>query len=256
MAASPLSILRYLLDRVSPHLPYPVTTSLNLLLQLFDALPPAIANLLPLLLAAFAIYTSIISLYSTARYTVRTTWWLVKWATVIAVIAWAFGGGGGGGGKAPSSTNGNGILGTLYDQYTHFSGANGPRSGAGAGLGDFVQQAASSAGFDVNGRAAAQGSQGLGFLQSFIPDSCKGVVNTFSSFLESSSSSSSPASSTSRRRRTAGQDDLDDADTLKYTASWLSSIAGKAWDALNTNPEGDRWSESRNRRKAGTQKNR
>jgi len=252
---TPLSLLRNILDLAAPYLPAPVRTTLSLALSGFDKLPPVFANVLPVLLTIFAAYTAVTSMYSTVRYTIRTTWWLFKWGTVIAVIAWAFGGGGGGSSSARSydgSSTGSGLLSTLYNGYQHFAGANGPssassRSGGGAaGMADFVQQAA--AGLGGNNNAA---NNNLGFLGNFIPKEYRTMAE---SVLGSGSGANTrPASSSYNTRRRAADDDfgLDDDPAAKlseFAGSWLSN----AWDSLTGN-EGDRWSESRDRRKTGRQ---
>lgn len=279
--ATPLSLLRYTLELLSPYLPYPVKTSLNLALAGFDRLPPVLANILPVLLTVFAAYTAATSLYGTLRYTVRTAWWILKWATVIGVVAWAFGGGSSSSSTSASQRGGSsgGILNTLYNGYQHYANANGPSgssrgsaNGGLDGLADLVQEAAAAGLGGGKGKHSRRGGDlSLGFLGNFIPQEYRGMADSLSSLLGAGTSSndqqddpfattrpaSSSSSSSSRRGTGGGQgslNDLDDQDATAKLGSWLSS----AWESFSGGPapQGDRWSESRTRRKAGTQRNR
>jgi len=54
----------------------------------------ALESILPPLLSLFAIYITLRSFYRTGKLLFRSTWFLLKWGTLIGIILWIFGAGG------------------------------------------------------------------------------------------------------------------------------------------------------------------
>ncbi|CAD6572247.1 MAG: hypothetical protein CYPHOPRED_004760 [Cyphobasidiales sp. Tagirdzhanova-0007] len=227
---TPLTLLQYTFDTVSPYLPSPVRILLSLGLKSISSLPPSVANVLPLLLAAFAIYTSFLSFWSTARFALRKTWWMLKWGTVAAGIAWAFG-------ATPNlqaQTQGaRGLFNRMQNNYyTENSGLG--------GLAGYAQQAAAAAG--VPGMGGRQGdipagAEGGGLLGDLMKDPLRTVLGEAINFISPSDKDTS--SKTRRSRKGQEEQKAEQAEKFKegvkdVAGSWVADLAGKAWEAFNT----------------------
>ena len=90
---SPLELLQTALDNIGPYLPWPVRTVLSMGIKSISSLPPSLANVLPILLSLFALYSAVMTAYSTARYALRTVWFFAKCGAFIGGITYLFGGG-------------------------------------------------------------------------------------------------------------------------------------------------------------------
>ena len=271
MDFSPVALANQAFDYVAPYLPWYISYPLRGSLKSISSLPPSLANTLPLLISLFAIYTAVTSAYSTARYAMRTTWWLVKWGSLAAVVAWFFGGG-------ERIQNGlmSGMRGAMNRADNGFYGETAQRAasaaaGSSAFSSDSWQDYAAQAANSVLG--GGNGEQGglQGFLSKNIPGmsylqnpakAILGEVITFlspddPSYKKSSSSNSKRTTRQSEREQRERKEKIDEQiGNVGETAGKLfEGIKGKAWEAFSDaiggkgTGNGDRWSESRNRQK-------
>jgi hypothetical protein len=267
MDTSPIGILRIALDYLSPYLPAPIRALLYLTLRGVGSLPPSLANVLPLLVAAFALYTSVMSIYSTARSTFRLAWFFAKWGGIALVVLWGLGMG-----PLAAMTSGS----TSENRAENLGRASYGASGGRSGMADYVQQAASMAGlggvdagnaggaggiFDALGGAMgggnAQGQRGAmdSFPYSLLPDPLK-QLGTLVTFFTSpgdpnaDSSSSGTSRETRAEARKRKQREKEQAEKLQNLGNTASGLFGKAWEAFNAQQGGgDRFAEGRERRK-------
>lgn len=271
MDTSPIGILRIALDYLSPYLPAPIRGLLYLTLCGVGSLPPSLANVLPLLVAAFALYTSAMSIYSTARSTFRLAWFFTKWGGIALVVAWGLGMG-----PLAAMTSGS----TNDNRAANLGRASYGASGGRGGMADYVQQAASMAGLGggdagnagvggilnaIGGAMGgdnnnAQGQRGTmdSFPYSLLPDPLKqlGTFVTFFTNPGASGADSSSSSGTSRETRSEArmrkQREKEQAEKLQNLGNTASGLFGKAWEAFNAQQGGDRYAEGRERRKRQT----
>lgn len=240
---TPIGALEYLLDNVGGYLPYPVRSLLYLTLRGLYYLPSSVANVLPLILAAFVLYSSVLSAFSTLKYALRTTWFLAKWGLVLATIMWAAGIGTEGANGTAGRAGGVGRSGYWPGQQQYGNVAS-QLYAAATGQNDYLR------------------NNNLGFLYNFVPAPLRAVGDLAAFF--SGGSQNVPASSRATRRSTREhkrkeQLQAEQINEMGRAAQgWLGSMAGKAWETFNeaTSKNEDRWAEGRRRREHQRQRNR
>ena len=232
---TPVGVLEYLLDNFGGYLPYPVRSLIYVTLRGLYYLPNSIANVLPLLLAAFVLYSSALSMFSTLRYAIRTAWFLAKWGLVIATIVWATGFSTGGNAGNAGRANGVGRSGYWPGQQ-QYGGVASQLYAAATGNNDYLR------------------NNNLGFLYNFVPAPLRAVGDLASFF--SGATQQQPASSRSIRKSTRQstrkqQEQAEQINEMgRMAQNWLGGMAGKAWETFNDATSGrqDRWTEGRQRR--------
>lgn len=239
---TPIGVLEYLLDNIGGYLPYPVRSFLYLTLRGLYYLPSSVANVLPLLLGAFVLYSSAMSMFSTFRYAIRTAWFLAKWGLVVATIVWATGFGTGG--STSSTTRSGAGVGRAggWPGQQQFGGIASQLYGAATGNNEFLQ------------------NNNLGFLYNFVPAPLRAVGNLASFFSGAADTSSSRTTRRSTRESKRKQQEQAEQlnDIGQMAQSWLGGMAGKAWETFNEATAGnqDRWTEGRQRREDQRRRNR
>lgn len=239
-APTPIDVLEYLFHNVGGYLPYPVRSLLSLALRGLYYLPSSVANVLPVILAAFVLYSSVLSMISTLRWALRTTWTLTKWGLVIATIMWAAGIGTG----SMSAPTG---VGTGVGRAGYWPGHQ--------QYGNVASQLYAAA----TGNKPCLRNNNLGLLYNFAPAPLRAVSDLASFF--SGGRNQAAASSRSTRSTTRGgrRRDQEQAEQINEIAQgWLGSMAGRAWESFNqaTATNEDRWAEGRRRRDTQRQRNR
>lgn len=172
---------------------------------------------------------------------------MLKWGTVAATVAWAFG-------VTPnlqSQTQGaRGLFNRMQNSY--YSGNTGS-----GGLADYAQQAAAAAGIPGMGRRQSNtgGEAAGGILGDLMQDPMGTILGEAINFISPEDQDKMGRSSKKKRQQRKEENDSENeskaggvGDGLKGIAGdWVAGIAGKAWESFNSNQNGDRLAENKQR---------
>lgn len=74
-----------LLDYIS-HLPYSFSQPIKSFLLQAQSTSPTASQVVPLLLSLVALYYTLLSAYNTARFALRSVWFMMKWGTILVAL--------------------------------------------------------------------------------------------------------------------------------------------------------------------------